>query len=123
MGEDKDYTITITNPSEDIGGWDSNITINGMSYSAPSIDMISTSTVDLNTESYVSDTGGEYTFNMPSNEIFVDSMPSVHRIQEMCELYPALAKAYEQFKLIYKMTEQDFKGKLKERGIDDEIPF
>tara|TARA_A200000159_G_scaffold87514_1_gene81037 strand:+ start:134 stop:505 length:372 start_codon:yes stop_codon:yes gene_type:complete len=123
MGEDKDYTITITNPSEDIGGWDSNITINGMSYSAPSIDMISTSTVDLNTESYVSDTGGEYTFNMPSNEIFVDSMPSVHRIQEMCELYPALAKAYEQFKLIYKMTEQDYKGKLKERGIDDDIPF
>jgi len=123
MGDDKDYTITITNPSEDIGGWDSNITINGMSYSAPSIDMISTSTVDLNTESYVSDTGGEYTFNMPSNEIFVDSMPSVHRIQEMCELYPALAKAYEQFKLIYKMTEQDYKGKLKERGIDDDIPF
>ena len=123
MGEDKDYTITITNPSEDIGGWDSNITINGMSYSAPSIDMISTSTVDLNTESYVSDTGGEYTFNMPSNEIFVDSMPSVHRIQEMCELYPALAKAYEQFKLIYKITEQDYKGKLKERGIDDDIPF
>ena len=123
MGDDKDYTITITNPSEDIGGWDSNITINGMSYSAPSIDMISTSTVDLNTESYVSDTGGEYTFNMPSNEIFVDSMPSVHRIQEMCELYPALAKAYEQFKLIYKITEQDYKGKLKERGIDDDIPF
>ena len=41
----------------------------------------------------------------------------------MCELYPALAKAYEQFKLIYKMTEQDYKGKLKERGIDDDIPF
>ena len=115
MGDDKDYTITITNPSEDIGGWDSNITINGMSYSAPSIDMISTSTVDLNTESYVSDTGGEYTFNMPSSEIFVDSMPSASRIDEMCDLYPALAKAYEQFKLIYKMTEQDFKGKLKEK--------
>ena len=123
MGDDKDYTITITNPSEDIGGWDSNITINGMSYSAPSIDMISTSTVDLNTESYVSDTGGEYTFNMPSSEIFVDSMPSASRIDEMCDLYPALAKAYEQFKLIYKMTEQDYKGKLKERGIDDDIPF
>ena len=123
MGDDKDYTITITNPSEDIGGWDSNITINGMSYSAPSIDMISTSTVDLNTESYVSDTGSEYTFNMPSSEIFVDSMPSASRIDEMCDLYPALAKAYEQFKLIYKMTEQDYKGKLKERGIDDDVPF
>ena len=123
MGDDKDYTITITNPSEDIGGWDSNITINGMSYSAPSIDMISTSTVDLNTESYVSDTGGEYTFSMPSSEIFVDSMPSASRIDEMCDLYPALAKAYEQFKLIYKMTEQDYKGKLKERGIDDDVPF
>lgn len=122
MGDDKDYTITITNPSEDIGGWDSNITINGMSYSAPSIDTISTCTVNLDT-SYTTDTGSEYTFNMPSSETFVDSMPSASRIDEMCDLYPALAKAYEQFKLIYKMTEQDYKGKLKERGIDDDVPF
>lgn len=116
MGDDKDYTVTI-GTSEDIGGWDNSLTINGLSYSAPT-----TETITLDT-SYTNDTGSEYTFNMPSNEIFVDSMPSASRINEMCEQYPALAKAYEQFKLIYKMTEQDYKGKLKERGIDDDIPF
>lgn len=57
------------------------------------------------------------------NEVFVDHMPSLDRVNNMCEEYPALAKVYEQFKLIYKMTEQDYKGKLKERGIDDDIPF
>ena len=117
MGDDdKDYTITI-GTSEDIGGWDNSVTINGLSYSAPT-----TETITLDT-SYTNDTGSEYTFNMPSDEMFVDSMPSASRINEMCEQYPALAKAYEQFKLIYKMTEQDYKGKLKERGIDDDIPF
>jgi hypothetical protein len=83
---------------------------------------IDSCTVNLDT-TYTTDTGSEYTFNMPSSEMFVDSMPSATRIDEMCEVYPALAKAYEQFKLLYKMTEQDYKGKLKERGIDDDIPF
>jgi len=119
MGDDKDYTITIGNASEDIGGWDNSITINGLSYSAPT-----TETITLDT-SYTNDTGSEYTFNMGeySSKMFEDKMPSISRIEEMCEHYPALAKAYEQFKLIYKMTEQDYKGKLKERGIDDDIPF
>ena len=117
MGDDKDYTVTI-GTSEDIGGWDNNLTINGLSYSGDT----TTETITLDT-SYTNDTGSEYTFNMPSNEMFVDSMPSASRIDEMFEQYPALAKAYEQFKLIYKMTEQDYKGKLKERGIDDDIPF
>jgi hypothetical protein len=57
------------------------------------------------------------------NEVFVDHMPNLDRVNNMCKEYPALAKVYEQFKLIYKMTEQDYKGKLKERGIDDDIPF
>lgn len=57
------------------------------------------------------------------NQNFVDKMPDVHRVDEMCKEYPALAKAYETFKSVYKMCEQDYKGKLKERGLDDDIPF
>ena len=119
MGND-DYKITI-NASEDISCLDSSITINDITYSMP--DQNST-TVTLGS-SFINDTGSEFTYNMGStaDKIFVDTMPSIARLDEMCEMYPALAKAYEQFKLIYKMTEQDFKGKLKERGIDDEIPF
>jgi len=67
----------------------------------------------------MNDTGTEFTYNMPTFEQkdFVDRMPLVSRIEEMCDEYPALLKAYEQFKLIYKMTEQDYEGKLKERNI------
>ena len=57
------------------------------------------------------------------NQNFIDKMPDVHRVDEMCKEYPALAKAYETFKSVYKMCEQDYKGKLKERGLDDDIPF
>ena len=125
MGDNKDYTITIGNASEDIGGWDSGISINDVTYCIPTTEgTVASNTITLDS-SFVNDTGSEYTFNMSEvkDEVFVDSMPSPHRIAEMCELYPALAKAYEQFKLLYKMTEQDYKGKLKERGIDDDIPF
>jgi|SRR5210317_664833 len=54
---------------------------------------------------------------------FKDTLPSLDRVHNMCDEYPALAKAYENFKTIYNMCEQDYKGKLKERGIDDDIPF
>ena len=124
MNDDKQYTITINEADKDTSTWSSNtISIGDLTYAMPSTsESITLDTIDT---SFVNDTGSEYTFNVGStaDKVFVDSMPSVHRIQEMCELYPALAKAYEQFKLIYKMTEQDYKGKLKERGIDDDIPF
>ena len=122
MGEDdKEFTITINSPSEDIGGQDSSdLKIGDVTYTTAE----NSHTITLDS-SYMNDTGSEYTFNVGeySNNMFEDTMPSVSRIDEMCEHYPALAKAYEQFKLIYKMTEQDYKGKLKERGIDDDIPF
>ena len=113
MGDD-DYKITI-NASEDIGGWDSSITINDITYSMPDQN---SNTVTLDS-SFINDTGTEFTYNMPNFDQteFVDVMPSVSHIEEMCDEYPALAKVYEQFKLIYKMTEQDYKGKLKERNI------
>jgi len=54
---------------------------------------------------------------------FTDTMPDLDRVLSMCEEYPALNKSFETFKTIYKMCEQDYKGKLKERGLDDDIPF
>lgn len=65
----------------------------------------------------------EPTWNVNYNQEFVDTMPSIHRVDAMCTEYPALAKAYEKFKSVYKMCEQDYKGKLKAQGLDDEIPF
>ena len=45
----------------------------------------------------------DYTFN--------DYLPAISEIENMCKEYPALAKAYENFKTVYKMVEQDYKGK------------
>ena len=49
---------------------------------------------------------------------FEDSMPSIAKVEDMCNDYPALAKAYEKFKTIYAMVHQDWKGKQ-----DDQLPF
>ena len=38
-------------------------------------------------------------------------MPNIRQIDDMCKHYPSLAKAYENFKTIYKMVEQDYKEK------------
>ena len=52
---------------------------------------------------------------------FVDHMPSVNQIEAMSKHYPALEKAYENFKTIYAMVHQDWQGKQKQD--DEEAPF
>lgn len=42
---------------------------------------------------------------------FVDYIPGPGVIEEMCKEYPALEKAYENFKTVYAMVEQDWEGK------------
>jgi len=49
---------------------------------------------------------------------FEDCMPEVAKIEGMCEDYPGLKKAYENFKTVYKMVHQDWKGRQ-----DDKPPF
>jgi len=46
-----------------------------------------------------------------SYETFIDCLPSMCEVESMCKEYPALQKAYENFRTIYKMVEQDYKGK------------
>jgi len=121
MGEDKNYTFEISDLIED--------TITIGDFSTDSMDAI---TITLDTGTYSTDpytvsldsvTTVEPTYTTLYNQDFVDTMPSVHRIDEMCKEYPALAKAYENFKSMYKMCDQDYTGKLKAQGLDDDIPF
>ena len=51
---------------------------------------------------------------------FEDHMPSVAKVEDMCNDYPALAQAYENFKSIYAMVHQDWKGKQED---DEQLPF
>lgn len=52
--------------------------------------------------------------------VFEDHMPDPNRIKKMCQHYPALDKAYENFKTIYKMVNQDYKGNYED---DEDVPF
>lgn len=51
---------------------------------------------------------------------FEDHMPGVAKIEDMCNDYPSLRKAYENFKTIYKMVHQDWQGK---QDAGDQFPF
>lgn len=51
---------------------------------------------------------------------FEDHMPDVAKVEDMCNDYPALAQAYENFKTIYAMVHQDWKGRQEK---DDQFPF
>lgn len=51
---------------------------------------------------------------------FEDHMPSVAKVEDMCNDYPALAKAYENFKTMYAMVHQDWQGR---QDAENELPF
>jgi len=116
MGDDYNVTYTAGTSSPSYATVnDSNLTVTiGGTESALTSHTITLDSMEMN------DTGTEFIHNMPDTFVlqdFVHSMPELSRVESMCDEYPALAKAYEQFKLIYKMTEQDYEGKLKERNI------
>ena len=108
MGDDNAITITLDD------SFNSDYTVN--------VNDTVTTTFDI---SSVLDTEDDlvYTFDTQPQEDFVHTMPSLSRINAMCELYPGLDKAYKNFVTAYKLVEQDYKGKLQSGEIDDEIPF
>ena len=67
--------------------------------------------------SIVNDTGtinlDELSFPIPVE--WEHEFPPFHQVEEMCKEYPGLEKAYENFKTFYKLVEQDWHGKQKER--------
>ena len=110
--EDKDYTFTIDSSTyNDVTYTTSPIDISGL---VDTDDSNITLNLDSSTWSSEHDT---ITYN---NVDFVDGMPSLWKIKEMCKHYPALEKAFENFKTVYTMVQQDYKGNHEN---DEEIPF
>lgn len=96
MGND-DHTITINTDWEDS---DQTFT-----YTVDPVDVSSVSTDSYDLSNISWDLGNK-----------ID--PS--RVEKMCEHYPALKKAWDNFYAIYKMVDQDYKGNIEP---DEEIPF
>ena len=44
-------------------------------------------------------------------------------VERMCKEYPALEKVWRNFKSVYDMVKQDYKGKQEAGELDDELPF
>ena len=78
------------------------------------VSSLTTSTIDID-ELLAED----FTISLNDPVEFEDHMPSVAKVEDMCNDYPALARAYENFKSIYAMVHQDWKG----RQLDEESPF
>jgi hypothetical protein len=48
------------------------------------------------------------TFNWNLNEEFVNCLPDLNRVKQMCEEYPGLKIAYEKFVTTYKLVRDDY---------------
>ena len=84
-----------------------------------SMDGIEVSTVNLGADTITLDNvnWGNLSVSMVD---FEDRMPSLEKISNMCEHYPALEKAFENLKSIYKMVHQDYVGNHEK---DNGVPF
>ena len=49
--------------------------------------------------------------------LWKEALPDIYTVNNMCEEYPALAKAYENFQTVYKLVEQDYKGKKEDEDL------
>jgi len=108
-------TITLSDLDE------SGITITS-TMAEPTIDISSITTSTVDTSAFDDLFSSEADFSITLNEPieFEDFMPEVAKIEDMCNDYPALARAYENFKSIYAMVHQDWKGRQEK---DDQFPF
>jgi hypothetical protein len=93
-------------------------------------------------EDYLTDTGSEYIFNInditigsntdtitlntgSSGEVYniLDKFIDPDQVDSMCKEYPALSKVWRNFKSVYDMTLQDYKGKKETGEINEGVPF
>lgn len=124
MTQSKDDDLTfdlddITLTTDEAYITDSNtITINMNDYMTDTIDISSITTTTIDT---AYDVNLDWATNITFDRVmFEDDMPDPQTLKRMSEEYPALEKAYENFKTIYKLVEQDWKGK---NDNDKELPF
>ena len=102
-----DYTFNVsTNTNSSVissSNLDSITTISGI-YDTPTVDI-----------SDILSSDDQISFDFDNIKIvptlWKEALPDLYTVNDMCEQYPALAKAYENFQTIYKLVEQDYKGK------------
>jgi len=111
MTQSKDDTITIDLSDYTMDSNSSFIT----SSSIDSSYTITSSSIDTINISDILSSDDNISFDWDNISItptlWKEALPDVDTVNAMCNEYPALAKAYENFKTVYKLVEQDYKGK------------
>ena len=103
VNPEPDYQVSYTTPTIDIS-----------SISTTSSSTIDSSHVSVNTSTIGTHTFDDnYTFSTTyeTPTVFEDVMPDLVTVNDMMVEYPTLKIAFEKFKRVYKMVEQDYKGK------------
>ncbi len=107
--EDNNNVFTIT-----IGPSDGLIDLNSTMLSTSYINTIDTSTFDSITGLDISNIRLDDTItsiSWPTPVEWTDCFPDFNTVEQMCKEYPGLEKAFENFKTVYKLVEQDYKSK------------
>ena len=117
-GGDDDFKIDLTNCDTitiNIGdtmasSYVTNDTISWTPVTSPSFSTISTQTTLITDDEWKS----LYIFDSMTE--FVDVMPSMSTVKEMCEIYPGFKKAFENFKDIYDLVKGDYEARKNSDG-------
>ena len=119
VNDDNDCTFNL---NDDVTIDTSNITMNSSmsSYAVDTVtigsalDMAYTIT-DTTGYSWADSDGNNIIINTHEPVDFTDCLPDFSKIQAMCAEYPGLDKAFDNFKMTYKMVHQDWVGKQKKK--------
>jgi len=106
---DDDVTINLDSISSNTGTYsitDSTLSIGDITFNTTSTDSI---TIGTDTSEFIYNT--------------LDNYIDPEEVDLMCKEYPALSKVWRNFKSVYDMTLQDYKGKKEQGDIDDPLPF
>ena len=129
MGDDDkwDGSISISASSDYTGGLDYDNSISDVTFTydtSPSTSTMSTSTVTvpgIGSHNITMDSGaGAYTFDLGDHTLDLNTLDE-DEIQEMCKEYPALQIVWQNFKTMYDLVKQDYKGKKLAGELDDDL--
>lgn len=120
-----DGTISIASTSDTCGGLDYSNTMSDVTYSfdtSTTMDSQTTITIPGATVGATVGgiTGGAYTFDVGDHTIDLNTLDE-DEIAEMCKEYPALKIVWQNFKTMYDLVKQDYKGKKLAGELDDDL--
>ena len=92
-----------------ISAADNTITITSGGYSyltTPTLTTVDISNITISPIDSITIDSSNFTFNLP--EEWKDCLPPLSRVQDMCEKYPGLKVAFDNFKVFYEMCKDDY---------------